>query len=75
MLIELGADHSIKNNVSIFKAKRITHTNYAFVQEGDTPLHIAAFAEKSEMIKLLLDYGADKSIKNNVRANTHKQGQ
>ena len=36
-------------------------------QEGQTPLHIAASWEKFELVSLLVEEGADKEAKDNVR--------
>jgi ankyrin repeat protein len=38
------------------------------VQNGAAPLHIAAEKGSSEVVRLLLDRGADVNTRNNVRA-------
>ena len=39
-------------------------------QDGDTPLHTAAFSGHLECVRLLLERGADKDAKTKVRAHT-----
>ncbi|MCQ2818284.1 MAG: ankyrin repeat domain-containing protein [archaeon] len=44
-----------------------THLNDSVNLYGDTILHYAVFHENTELVKFLLENGADKSIKNTVR--------
>ena len=37
------------------------------MQDGETPLHVAAEQGKSEVVTKLLDSGAEVDMKNNVR--------
>ena len=37
-----------------------------FLQDGDTPLHRAAYSEDPGVVKMLLDNGCDINAKNNV---------
>ena len=45
----------------------------ATVQDGQTPLHLAAQIDLADIAKLLLDKGANKEAKDNVRRATRPE--
>ena len=64
--MEIGAHNNYYAHSYLYYSYFIYHQ-----KNGNTPLHLAAKHDKATIVKYLLEQGADKSAKNDVRLIIH----